>query len=152
MDDSLQHCRFEVHTTTLAAKTAWLLRFSINGDTGDTLLCQNGGSVYFHGAAVTLSDERLKSGVELVEEPLAKVAAIRGVSYNVTAHPERGREIGVIAQEVEQVLPELVFTSPGNGMKAVDYGKLTAVLVEAIKQLKQQVDELKSRMPKPATS
>ncbi len=148
MDDSSGHSRFEVYTTTLTAKTAWALRFAINGDTGDISLCPSGGNVTFHGAAVTLSDGRLKSSVEPIEDPLAKIAAIRGVTYNLTARPERGREIGVIAQEVEQVLPELVVTSEKDGMKGVDYGKLTAVLIEAIKQLKQQVDELKSAMPK----
>ena len=55
---------------------------------------------------------------------------------------EENRKVGVIAQEVEEVLPEVVHTDP-EGMKAVDYGKMVGVLIEAIKGLKQEIDELK---------
>lgn len=149
IDDNSGYPRFEITTTTNENKTGWQSRFAINGESGDTHLCEVAGSVFFHGAAVNLSDERLKDSILAIEDPLAKVSAIRGVSYNLTARPERGREIGVIAQEVEKVLPELVVTCPNNGMKAVDYGKLTAVLLEAIKQLKQEVEELRGAMPRP---
>ena len=55
---------------------------------------------------------------------------------------EENRKVGVIAQEVEEVLPEVVHTDT-EGMKAVDYGKMVGVLIEAIKELKQEIDELK---------
>ena len=55
---------------------------------------------------------------------------------------EENRKVGVIAQEVEKVLPEVVHTDT-EGMKAVDYGKMVGVLIEAIKELKQEIDELK---------
>ena len=55
---------------------------------------------------------------------------------------QKGRKVGVIAQEVEKVLPEVVNTD-GDGMKSVDYGKMVGVLIEAIKELKQEIEELK---------
>ena len=64
-----------------------------------------------------------------------------------------GNRIGFIAQEVEKVVPELVFTNPEDGYKGVNYDEMTAVLVEAIKeqqkvieQLKAEVEELKSKV------
>ena len=60
--------------------------------------------------------------------------------YNKIGKDER--KVGVIAQEVEEVLPEVVHTDT-EGMKAVDYGKMVGVLIEAIKELKQEIEELK---------
>jgi len=57
---------------------------------------------------------------------------------------EEDRKVGVIAQEVEEVLPEVVHTDT-EGMKSVDYGKMVGVLIEAIKELKQEIDELKGK-------
>ena len=78
-----------------------------------------------------------------------KLDKIRGISFEwderyaslgrATGH----REIGVIAQEVEAVFPELVTTWGDAGYRAIDYGRLTAVLVEAIKQLRAEAEALK---------
>jgi hypothetical protein len=59
-------------------------------------------------------------------------------------HANEGHDIGVIAQEIEAVFPELV-TTRANGYKAVKYDKLVAVLIEAIKELKLEVEELKNK-------
>ena len=56
--------------------------------------------------------------------------------------PHDGSDVGVIAQEIEAVLPEVV-TERDNGYKAVNYQKLTALLIEAVKELKEEIDELK---------
>ena len=92
------------------------------------------------------SDRRYKENIKPIESPIEKVKAISGVTFewNEKSHKETGKkDIGVIAQEVEEVLPEIVETR-SNGYKAVDYQKLTAVLIEAVKDQQKQIDELKS--------
>jgi hypothetical protein len=83
-----------------------------------------------------------------------KLEKIRGVAFNwndlyesygrSTGH----REIGVIAQEVEAVFPELVTRWGEEGYRAVDYGRLTGVLIEAVKELKAQNAALQRRIEK----
>lgn len=74
---------------------------------------------------------------------------LQGVSYNwnIKDFPENGfsneTQIGLIAQDVEKIIPELVNTND-DGYKAVSYEKLTAVLIEAIKELKSENDDLKT--------
>jgi Chaperone of endosialidase len=100
----------------------------------------------------TSSDARLKTDVEQLTHVLQKVDRIRGVSFEwnelcgslgrSTGH----KEIGVIAQEVEEVFPELVTTWGDDDFMAVDYGRLTGVLIEAIKELSQENRTLKARL------
>lgn len=101
------------------------------------------------------SDINLKKDVELIADPLEKLQQISGVSYSwneeylkdreVDGYFVREREIGVIAQEVEAVLPEIVATRE-DGYKAVRYERLVALLIEAVKAQQVQIDELKSRI------
>lgn len=94
------------------------------------------------------SDERLKTNISVIDNALVKLDNIRGVSFdwNDTAkemYPDRTEhDVGVIAQEIEQVLPEVV-VDRDNGYKAVRYEKIIPLLIQAIKELKQEVDELK---------
>ena len=90
------------------------------------------------------SDRSLKENIEPITDALNKVDAINGYTFNYIDAPEKGRVPGVIAQELEQVLPEAVYEIE-NGKKAVRYDNTVALLVEAIKELKQQVDELKGK-------
>ena len=96
------------------------------------------------------SDERLKENIEELGGALDKVKALRGVSFDwkelseeekATIHSHEGHDIGVIAQEVQAQYPEIV-TEREHGHLAVDYGKLTAVLIQAVKELSAKVDEL----------
>ena len=81
------------------------------------------------------SDERLKENVQVLESSLEKIEKIRGVSFDWAADaPHAGHDVGVIAQEIEKVLPEVVVTRE-NGMKAVRYEKLVPLLIEGIKEL-----------------
>jgi len=93
--------------------------------------------------AFASSDERLKENVVLIEGALDKVKAMRGVEFdwitNEEIHPNHGHDLGVIAQEVEAVLPTLVQTRE-NGYKAVKYDKMVAVLIEAVKELSIKVE------------
>jgi hypothetical protein len=70
---------------------------------------------------------------------------LRGVYFNRIGKTYDDREIGVIAQEVEKVLPELVKENP-DGTKAVAYQNMVAVLIEAIKEQQEQINELRSRL------
>ena len=88
------------------------------------------------------SDERLKDNIQTLENGLDKVEQLRGVTYT----KENKKEIGVIAQEVEKILPEIVLTADDEmGTKSVDYGKITSVLIEAIKELSTRVKELENK-------
>lgn len=91
-----------------------------------------GGQVYATKFNTT-SDARLKSDLVPIEGALDKLDAIAGYLY--TLKDTEGRSAGVIAQEVEKVLPEAVTTAE-DGFKAVDYGAIVALLVAAVKELK----------------
>ena len=69
---------------------------------------------------------------------------MRGVSYTRTDFDTERTHIGVIAQEIEQILPEVISENE-NGIKSVSYGNIVGILIEAIKELKKQLDEVKSQ-------
>jgi len=97
---------------------------------------------------ITPSDLRYKKDIELIDHPLEKIEEIRGVTYKLKTdeYPESGftdeTQAGVIAQEVEAVLPQVVVTDK-SGYKAVDYSKIVPLLIERIKELKKQSEEYK---------
>ena len=102
------------------------------------------------------SDARLKENFRPLVNPLQMVKAIRGVRYDWTAeyieraggedgYFVRKQDVGVIAQEIEAVLPEIV-ADREDGYKAVRYERLTALLIEAVKELSGQVDGLKAEI------
>lgn len=89
------------------------------------------------------SDERLKDNKKVIKNSLDKVHQMSGYEFdwNDKQDVHTGHDIGVIAQEVEKVLPEIV-TTRDNGYKAVKYEKLVAVLIEAVKELSDKVKKL----------
>ena len=92
------------------------------------------------------SDKRLKKNIKPISSALDKLLQISGVEFDWIekegVHSHKGHDVGVIAQEVEEILPEIVVTRD-NGYKAVNYEKIVPLLIEAIKDLKAEVDELK---------
>jgi len=90
------------------------------------------------------SDARLKTDIKNIPDALVKISQINGVTYLRTDTPETVRHTGVIAQEVEAVLPEVVAIGL-DGYKVVAYGNMIGLLVEAIKELKAEVDALKGK-------
>jgi hypothetical protein len=84
------------------------------------------------------SDATLKKDVETISNGLDKVTQLRGVTYKWINNDTDG--MGLIAQELEEIIPQAVSTD-SNGMKSVNYSALVGLLVEAIKDLKQQIDE-----------
>jgi len=95
------------------------------------------------GDVTSISDIRTKENIETITDGLEIVDSLRGVRYNKIGKEDR--KVGVIAQEVEEVLPEVINTD-NEGMKSVDYGKMVGVLIEAIKDLKSEVDMLKLKL------
>ena len=111
------------------------------GNTGDSIRVAGDVVAYYS------SDKRLKDNIKPIENALGKVNAISGVTFewNEKSHKTTGKkDVGVVAQEIEAVLPELVETRT-NGYKAVDYQKLTAVLIESVKELTAKVEALESK-------
>ena len=107
------------------------------------------GSAGGTGNWINASDKRWKRNVETVNGALRSIMTLRGVTFDWRRDefPEKsfpeGRQIGFIAQEVQEVLPELVTKTP-DGYLGVAYGNLVPVLVEAMKEQQKQIDELKA--------
>jgi hypothetical protein len=104
--------------------------------------------------AFSTSDKRLKENIIPIPNALNKVLKLSGNTFDwkqltdeeiKTIHGHSGKDVGVIAQEVEIVLPEAV-TTRESGYKAVKYDKIVPLLIEAIKELKGEIEELKSKM------
>jgi len=109
------------------------------------------GYIYATGdvVAFSTSDKRLKDNITPIINPIEKIQKIGGYEFDwipvENIHSYEGHDIGVIAQEIEEVLPELV-TTRDNGYKAVKYDKIVALLIEAIKDQQKQIEELKSKL------
>jgi hypothetical protein len=102
------------------------------------------GDIYASGDITAFSDIRLKENIVQLSGCLDKIDNMRGVSFN---RIDTGtKHIGLIAQEVEAQFPELVATDLNTGFKSVNYGNVVAVLLECIRELKGDVNELKSRI------
>ena len=95
--------------------------------------------------AFASSDKRLKDNLKPIENSLEKVSKLSGYEFdwNDKQDTYQGHDVGVIAQEVEEVLPEVV-TTRDNGYKAVKYEKIVPLLIQAIKEQQQQIEELKN--------
>jgi hypothetical protein len=99
--------------------------------------------------AYSSSDKRWKTNIKIIESPLEKLQKLSGVEFDwiedSKLHGNSGNDVGVIAQEVELVLPQAVQTRD-TGMKAVRYEKLIPLLIETIKEQQKQIDELKNKI------
>ncbi|WP_413612350.1 tail fiber domain-containing protein [Bdellovibrio sp. HCB-110] len=90
------------------------------------------------------SDKRLKKNFRVIEDPLQKIQKMNGYSFEWKSTGRR--DIGFAAQEVEEIFPELVGENPNTHLKSVEYGNMTAVLVEATKVLVKQVESQKHEL------
>jgi hypothetical protein len=128
-------------TTSTSKTTGALIVTGGIGTSGDIFA---GGDI----VAYASSDIRLKTNLELISNPLHKINQIGGYSFEWNVDKQSiysGKDYGVIAQEIEQILPELVDTRE-SGYKAVKYDKLISLLIEGIKELSKQVEELKEKI------
>lgn len=112
----------------------WLL-----GDTAN----QVAGSFTAGGNITAYSDVRLKENIHTIDSALEKVKGLRGVSFDrINKEIGNDRDIGVIAQEVKDIVPEVV-SEHDDGYYSVAYGNLVGLLIEAIKEQQVQIDELR---------
>ena len=123
---------YTTYTSNQATNTTSDVTFNTLNATGDI-------------TAFFSSDINLKDNIEVIPDAIDKVKKIKGVSFDWNDNSTHsGHDIGVIAQDIEAVLPELVVTRD-SGYKAVSYEKIVALLIEAIKDQQLQIDELKSK-------
>lgn len=119
------------------------------GITNPTQALHVNGNILATGT-ITPSDIRFKKNIAVIQNPLEKIVQLHGVTYlmNRTAYPDwkfdASLQYGLIAQEVEKVFPEIVKEINGDGYKGVDYVKLVPVMLEAIKELDRNNNELKA--------
>ena len=142
------------HVTGIATATETV----VNTDTNTTYSAGNGlglsgtqfymtgsysGSFTASGNVTAYSDEKLKDNIEPIENPIQKLKAIQGVTYNRNDIEGNPRHTGVVAQQVERVLPEVVMTND-DGIKTVAYGNMVGLLIEAIKEQQDEIERLRA--------
>jgi hypothetical protein len=111
-----------------------------------TIDMSGAGAATFNNDITAFSDRRLKTDITNIENALPKVMRMQGVYYKRNDVDDAKEQVGVIAQDMETIIPEVVLTANDEMQtKSVDYGKLCAVLIESIKELKAEIDELKKK-------
>ena len=104
-----------------------------------------GGNVYAP-AFLYSSDRRLKDNITPIQDALSKIVELSGVNFNWKSGARAGQaDVGVVAQEVQGVLPEAVHTD-ASGYLSVDYPKLVPLLIQAVKEQQVQIEALKAQM------
>lgn len=111
----------------------------------------NGGNVVAQGNVTGYSDARVKTDLEVIPNALDKVSQLTGYTYKRTDMDSDERKVGLIAQDVEKVLPEAVVTVDREDLgiddfKTLDYGNMVALLVEGMKEQQAQIEELKKQI------
>jgi hypothetical protein len=119
-----------------------------SANTASTIVFRDGSGNFTAGtitatAFTATSDKSLKTNIETISDPLEKLTKLRGVDFNWKE--DGSKQIGLIAQEVESILPEVVNTSE-DGIKSVAYGNVVALLIEAIKAQQEQITQLQNAL------
>jgi hypothetical protein len=100
------------------------------------------GTIRSTADVIAYSDRRVKENIKTIDNALDKVTKLRGVSYNRKDIEDKSTKIGVIAQEVKDILPEVV-DQDRDDKYSVAYGNMAGLFIEAIKELKAEIEELK---------
>jgi len=121
--------------------------FRIGGWSASTnrLQMDMSGNLTMAGDVTAFSDARVKENVVTVDNALNKLLALRGVYYNRTDSDDKRTKLGVIAQEILKVIPEVV-NQDNDGIYNVSYGNLAGLFIEAIKEQQAQIEELKAKL------
>ncbi len=104
------------------------------------------GAIYSTDDIVAYSDRRKKTNITTIDNALDKVNRMRGVFYDKIDDIKKGRQTGVIAQEINEVLPEVVTYAKDVDEYGVSYGNVVGVLIEAIKEQQLQIEQLKTKL------
>ena len=118
--------------------TLWL---AAGGGVTKNVNIASNGNVTFSGTITENSSIRYKENIQTIENGIDSVLKMRGVTY--TRKNSDFKEIGVIAEEVNEILPEVVLKNEEGEIDSVSYGRITALLIEAIKDLKKEIEDLK---------
>lgn len=116
---------------------------SVGGKTETFRIFANGDARAV-GDVIAYSDIRIKENIYTIDDAIEKVIKLRGVYYN-KINKRNERKVGVIAQEIMNILPEVV-SMDENGIYSVAYGNITALLIEAIKEQENKIRELEKRL------
>ena len=120
------------------------------GTGGVLLTIDESGNATFAGNVTAYSDIKLKENIVNIDNALDKICSMRGIYYNMIEDTTKSRRIGLVAQEVEKVLPEVVIEANPEEDKenilSVDYGNIVALLIEGMKEQQKQIDELKEKL------
>jgi hypothetical protein len=131
-------------------------RWNRNGSGSDEMRLDSDGDLHILGSLSESSDVRLKKNIKTIDNALSKVNQLRGVTYNWKVSAGKNtdtKEIGMIADEVEEIIPELVKTDTVKGsfdkdgldnIKSLKYGNVVGLLVEAVKELSAKVTALEN--------
>ena len=117
----------------------------LKGGTDASYHLDVGGTIRATSDVIAFSDRRVKENIVTIDNALEKVTKLRGVSYNRKDIKDKSTKVGVIAQEVLEVLPEVV-TKDNDDKYSVAYGNMAGVFIEAIKDLKTEIDNLKQEI------
>ena len=126
------------------SSASWLLQMAISyqAPASSFTISSTGQLIIPYGS--TSSDERIKSNIKTIEHALEKTLLLRGVEYNNFKMDPDKKCLGLIAQEVELIIPEVVSENEMDNVKCISYNSLIGVLIEAIKEQQQQINELKN--------
>jgi hypothetical protein len=122
-----------------------VFKFYTDNTSSPSMSLFDSGNMTIAGTLTQNSDVRLKENIKPIESALDKIKQMQGVEFNKINSGTK--EIGVVAQEIEKIIPELVLEDK-EGIKSVAYGNITAVLIEAIKEQQKQIEELKQQLNK----
>ena len=128
---------------------SWTVQFAIAFNAPFAALgVDSTGKVVMQYGYGTSSDERIKTNIKSIENALDKTLLLRGVEYNdIRIEPDKKR-IGLIAQEVELIIPEVVGIDEATTIKNIEYGSLVGLLIESIKELNNKVLKLENILKK----
>ncbi len=141
----------KLHVNGSIGATGWIgagCEGSCEGSGGYSLLYADGRVVSTNSvnspAFYYTSDESLKYNIKDIQNATDIISQLRGVTFNW--HKDGRADVGLIAQEVEDVLPELVHTDSTTGLKSVEYANLIAPLIEAIKEQQREIETLRQQV------
>jgi hypothetical protein len=144
--------RFRAYSADAGGSWLYFERYTVNGGYSTMgFVDRNTQNLYWYGSiTANYSDIRLKKNISIIKNPIQKLWGLHGVEFewvpNKEANNERDyKDVGLIAQEVQEVLPEAVKSFP-NGYLSVNYDAVVALLVETVKQQQLLIDNLTQRI------